>query len=122
MVGGDGAGGAACDTRRLFRDRHAPRPATPKGSAHENRGAQGRGVARDKFRFAPPLTQSPFVPAKAGTRGPRTLPKYWVPASAGTNGIERRLKLSSRPRRRYLRAVRPITADMPPCEVPSCSS
>src|SRR5262245_51647798 len=39
------------------------------------------------FRFAPPLSKSPFVPAEAGTQGPRTRPKNWVPASAGTNGI-----------------------------------
>ena len=50
---------------------------------------------RDEFRFAPPLNQSPFVPAEAGTQEPRTRPKNWVPASAGTNGIKRRFKLSS---------------------------
>jgi hypothetical protein len=44
-------------------------------------------LERDEFRFALPLNQSPFVPAEAGTQGPRTRPKNWVPASAGTNGI-----------------------------------
>src|SRR5262249_9075915 len=33
--------------------------------------------------------------AEAGTQGPRTRPKNWVPASAGTNGIERRSEFSS---------------------------
>src|SRR5262249_49998484 len=67
---------------------------------------------RDEFRLARPLNQAPFVSrsrmfptsatqihgrtrvnpsstAKAGTQGLRTRPKNWVPASAGTNGIER---------------------------------
>jgi hypothetical protein len=44
-------------------------------------------LKRDEFRFAPPLNQSPLVPAKAGIQGLRTRPKCWVPASAGTNGI-----------------------------------
>src|SRR5215475_505209 len=47
-------------------------------------------LERDEFRFVPPLNQSPFVPAEAGTQGPRIRPKDWVPASAGTNGIKRR--------------------------------
>src|SRR5882757_5600226 len=47
----------------------------------------------DKFGFAPPLNQPPLTPAKAGIQGPRTRPKNWVPASAGTSGIERRFKL-----------------------------
>src|SRR5262245_41747655 len=42
-----------------------------------------------KLRFAPTSNQSPFVPAEAGTQGPRAPPKSWVPASAGTNGIRR---------------------------------
>src|SRR5690242_8183989 len=29
----------------------------------------------DEFGFAPPLNQSPFIPAKAGIQGPRTRPK-----------------------------------------------
>src|SRR5215831_18786651 len=50
-------------------------------------------LKRNEFRFAPPLNKSPFVPAEAGTQGPRTRPKNWVPASAGTNG--NKFKLSS---------------------------
>jgi hypothetical protein len=44
-------------------------------------------LVREEFRFALPLNQTPFVLAEAGTQGPRTWPKSWVPASAGTNGI-----------------------------------
>src|SRR5262245_40489794 len=45
-------------------------------------------------RFAPAVSQSPFIPAKAGIQGPRTRPRNWVPASAGTSGIWRQFKSS----------------------------
>src|SRR5262245_52307289 len=53
------------------------------GAARAHRPVAGDGITvaleRDEFRFAPPLNQSPFVPAEAGTQGPRTRPKSWVP-------------------------------------------
>src|SRR5262249_17372732 len=49
---------------------------------------------------------NPSLTTEAGTQGPRTRPKNWVPASAGTNGIERRFKLSSsRSSRLYVAAA-----------------
>src|SRR5665213_2769852 len=55
---------------------------------------------------APP--SSPFVPAEAGTQlSQRLLPKNWVPASAGMNGVccaasilRQRLQMPDRPARR----------------------
>jgi hypothetical protein len=41
------------------------------------------------------LNQSPLMPATAGIQGPRIRLRSWVPASARTNGIRRRFKLSS---------------------------
>jgi hypothetical protein len=34
-----------------------------------------RDLKHDEFRFAPPLNQSPFIPAKAGIQWPGTLPR-----------------------------------------------
>src|SRR2546421_4827268 len=45
-------------------------------------------LERDEFRFALPVNQSPFVPAEAGTQFFGRMLGPWVPASAGTNGVQ----------------------------------
>jgi hypothetical protein len=47
------------------------------------------------FGFAPPLNQSPFIPAEAAIQGPRIQLRTGFPASAGTNGTKTRFKLNS---------------------------
>src|SRR5262249_13989300 len=43
-----------------------PRPRPQRGARTPQLQVQ---LERDEFRFAPPLNQSPFVPAEAGTQG-----------------------------------------------------
>src|SRR5262249_53402072 len=90
------------ETPDCARDQHHQHQARHDGEVdlliETSHGAAARTLERDEFRSAPPSNQSPFFPAEAGTQGPRTRPKNWVPASAGTNGIESRFMLiSSRP-------------------------
>jgi hypothetical protein len=40
-------------------------------------------LERDEFRFAPPLNQSPFVPAEAGTQEPENSAKELGPRFRG---------------------------------------
>jgi hypothetical protein len=44
-----------------------------------------RVLERDEFSFAPAI--EPISPAQAGTQGQELGTQDWVPASAGTNGI-----------------------------------
>src|SRR6267142_267405 len=48
-------------------------------------GDEGSAVSRLE-RDELSLNRLPFVPAEAGTQEPRTRPKSWVAAFAGTNG------------------------------------
>src|SRR5262245_65792239 len=48
------------------------------------------------FRFCTTIEPISVHSRESGNPGPRTRPKSWVPASAGTNGPKRRLKTSSR--------------------------